>query len=92
MSSYTTCQEIQLTPASTEDPTPSDRGALAREGASLGTQAAMDKFMAVETESDETPWWLVRVVAVAAEVPNEYECPSQGVMFAFNTLGTRRLL
>ena len=52
----------------------------------------MDKFMAVETESDETPWWLVRVVAVAAEVPNEYECPSQGVMFAFNTLGTRRLL
>ena len=75
MSSYTTCQEIQLTPASTEDPTPSDRSALAQEGASLGTQAAMDEFMAVETESDETPW-LVRVVAVAAEVPNEYECPS----------------
>jgi len=78
MSSYTTCQEIQLQPASTQDPTPSNRGALALEGASLGVEAAVDDFMAVETESDETPWWLVRVVAVAAEVPNGYTCPSLG--------------
>ena len=78
MSSYTTCQEIQLQPASTQDPTPSNRGALALEGASLGVEAAVDDFMALETESDETPWWLVRVVAVAAEVPNGYTCPSLG--------------
>ena len=26
----------------------------------------------------DSPWWLVRVVAVAAEVPNGYTCPSLG--------------
>ena len=81
MSSYTTCQEIQLQPASTQDPTPSNRGALALEGASLGVEAAVDDFMAVETESDDTPWWLMRVAAMAADGPGRFQLPVPGRWF-----------
>lgn len=73
---YTTCQEIRLEPNSTQPPTPSDRGALAQEGATLGTTARVGDFMALETESDETPWWLVRVVKPAASIPTKYKCPN----------------
>ena len=81
---YTTCQEIRLEPNSIQPPTPSDRGALAQEGAALGTVARAGDFMAIETESDETPWWLVRVVKPAASVPTKYKCPNLHCDVAFD--------
>ena len=75
LSQYTTCQEIQLQPNSSTDPTPPTRGALAQDGARLGVNAAVNDFMALETESDETVWWLVKVVAKVCDLPQNYVCP-----------------
>ena len=74
-STYTQCREIQLEPLSSTDPTPLDRGSLAMEGSQLGAAAAVGDFMAIETESDEAPWWLVKVVKTAQNVPGHYTCP-----------------
>jgi len=74
-SSYTTCKEIQLEPLSWDAPTLHNRGTLALEGKAIGSNATVGEHMAVETESDETPWWLVEVTGLVRPVPNEYDCP-----------------
>ena len=45
------------------------------QGSQLGAAAAVGDFMAIETESDEAPWWLVKVVKTAQNVPGHYTCP-----------------
>ena len=88
-STYTTCKEIRLEPLSDVDPTPIGRGALAHEGSRLGALAAVGDFMAVETECDEMPWWLVLVTGKAQTVPNGYTCPNLhcDVEFEYPRLG-----
>ena len=82
-SDYTKCTEIQLQPTSAAPPTPT-RGALAQAGAHLGQGAAVGDILATETESDETPFYLVQVIRTAHPVPEGYSSPtSLGVNFEF---------
>lgn len=48
------------------------RGGLAEIGNRLTLRAAVGDFMAVETQSDETAFWLVQVSAAAQDVPPDY--------------------
>lgn len=85
-SPYTKCKQIQLEPLSGAAPTPT-RGALASEGAALGASALVGDVLAVETESDETPFWLVEVTQVAQMPPLNYSTPDiLGVQFEFPRL------
>ena len=68
---YTKCQQIQLEPRSVVDPSPM-RGELEEIGNRLTLRAAVGDFMAVETQSDETAFWLVQVSAAAQDVPPDY--------------------
>ena len=52
-SNYTQCKQIQLEPLSGAAPTPT-RGALAVEGAALGTDALVGDVLAVEMECDDS--------------------------------------
>lgn len=64
-------------------------------GATLGDEAAAGDFMAMETQSDETPWWLIQVVCEASNPPGEYECCIGDVEFKYprqkKVLKVRRL-
>jgi len=62
---------IQLEPRSVVDPSPM-RGGLAEIRNRLTLRAAVGDFMAVETQSDETPFWLVQVSAAAQDAPPDY--------------------
>jgi hypothetical protein len=74
-SSYTKFKHIQIDPLTVVAPTPSSRGALANEGALLGSKAELGDKMATETQSDEAPFWIVEVVGKEQEVPRDYVCP-----------------
>ena len=67
-------KQIQITPVSAVDPSPT-RGALAADGAQLGTDAQLSEVMATETQSDEVSFWIIKVVGLAQEVPPDYVCP-----------------
>ena len=67
-------KQIQITPVSAVDPSPT-RGALAAEGAQLGTDVQLSEVMATETQSDEVSFWIIKVVGLAQEVPPDYVCP-----------------
>jgi len=73
-SKYTKVRHIQIDPLSVVHPTPA-RGALAFEGARLGLAAALCDKMAIETQSDETPFWVIEVTGLAQDVPLDYVCP-----------------
>jgi hypothetical protein len=74
-SSYTKFKHIQIDPLTVVAPTPSSRGALANEGALLGSKAELGDKMATETQSDEAPFWIVEVEGKEQEVPRDYVCP-----------------
>ena len=74
-SSYTKFKHIQIDPLTAVAPTPSSRGALANEGALLGSKAELGDKMATETQSDEAPFWIVEVEGKEQEVPRDYVCP-----------------
>ena len=67
-SKFTRVKRIQITPVAAVDPSPT-RGALAAEGAQLGTDAQLSEVMATDTQSDEVSFWVIKVVGLAQEVP-----------------------
>ena len=81
-SEFTTCREIQITPRSAHTEA-STRGALAIEGASLGSSAVAEEVMATETDSDESKFWLIVVSGPSEEVPKGYVCPDLGCEVKF---------
>ena len=88
-SPYTECEEVQLDPHSTVAPTPT-AGGLADEGRRLAAAAAVGDFLIGETESDETPWWLLKVTASEASVPANYVCPDLHCDVTFDNYGDTR--
>ena len=88
-SPYTTCEEVQLTPLSTVAPTPT-AGGLAEAGRLLASTAAEGDFLVGETESDETPWWLLKVTSPQAAIPADYSCPDLHCDISFENYGDTR--
>ena len=83
-SEHTKCQEIQINPMSAVPPTPTTRGALALVALRLGAEAETGDVLAMETESDETPFWLVQVTRPTMPVPHGYSSPlALGIDLAF---------
>ena len=41
----------------------------------IGRNALVDEIIATETESDQTPFWLIKATKTKAEVPVGYKCP-----------------
>jgi hypothetical protein len=80
---HTKCVEIQLEPITSVSPTPTTRGALAVAAARLGSEAAVGDVLAIETESDETPFMLVIVTRTAEVVPENYETPNSDIIFHY---------
>ena len=62
---------IQLEPRSVVDPSPVS-GGLAKIGNRLTLRAAFGDFFALETQGNETAFWLVQVSAAAQGVPPDY--------------------
>jgi hypothetical protein len=73
-SKYTTVRQIKIDPLSVVHPTPA-RGSLEFEGDRLGLSAALCKNMENETQCDETPLWVIKVVGQAQDVPLSNVCP-----------------
>ena len=82
-SEFTTCREIQIAPR-TSHAAASTRGALAIEGASLGSSAFAEEVMATETDSDESKFWLIVVDGPSEVVPKDYVCPDLGCEVKFD--------
>jgi hypothetical protein len=74
-SPLTKCESIQLSPKSTVEVSPSV-GGLAEDGRAIGAAAAAGDLLVGETDSDETPWWLLKVTGVQQQVPPGYVCPN----------------
>ena len=89
-SPYTKCEEVQLTPLSNSAPAPT-AGGLAGAGRQLATAAVVGDFLAGETESDETPWWLLKVASTQEDVPANYLCPDLHCDVKFENYGDTRL-
>ena len=79
----TTCVQIELDPSS-DDRTPAPvSGALAETAYRIADEAVEGDLMAMETESDETVYWIVQATKSSAESPPEpapanYKCPELG--------------
>jgi len=69
----------QVDPLTAVAPTPSSRGALAHEGALLGSKAELGDKRATETQSDEVPFWIIEVVGKEQAVPLDCVCPLTAV-------------
>ncbi len=83
-SEHTKCQEIQINPVSAVPPTPTTRGALALVALRLGAEAETGDILAMETESDDSPFWLVQVTRPVMPVPLGYVQPhALGIDFDF---------
>jgi len=67
-SKYTKCQSIQLSPKSTLEVSPTV-GGLAEAGRAIGSAATAGELLVGETDSDETPWWLLKVTGAQQQVP-----------------------
>ena len=82
-SAKTTCVQIELDPSS-DDRTPAPvSGALAETAYRIADEAVEGDLMAMETESDETVYWIVQATKSSAESPPEpapanYKCPELG--------------
>ena len=88
-SAKTKCVQIELDPLS-DDRTPAPAsGALAEKGYQIGEGAVEGELMAIETESDETVYWIVQATKTSAtspptEAPRGYKCPKLGSDVAFD--------
>ena len=68
-SAKTTCVQIELDPSS-DDRTPVPvSGALAETAYRIADEAVEEDLMAIETESDETVYWIVQATKSSAESP-----------------------
>jgi len=82
-SAKATCVQIELDPSS-DDRTPAPvSGALAETAYRIADEAVEGDLMAMETESDETVYWIVQATKSSAESPPEpapanYKCPELG--------------
>ena len=82
-SAKTTCVQIELDPSS-DDRTPAPvSGALAETAYRIADEAVEGDLMAMETESDETVYWIVQATKSSAEsppapAPANYKCPKLG--------------
>ena len=82
-SAKATCVQIELDPSS-DDRTPAPvSGALAETAYHIADEAVEGDLMAMETESDETVYWIVQATKSSADSPPEpapanYKCPKLG--------------
>jgi hypothetical protein len=77
-------QEFQINPMSAVPPTPTTRGVLALVALRLGAEAETGDVLAMETESDETLFWLVQGTRPTMPVPHGYSSPlALGIDLAF---------
>ena len=48
---------------------------MAQEGHRLIEAATVNDSMAVETQSSETPFWIIQLTEISVSVPTSYSCP-----------------
>lgn len=88
-SAKTKCVQIELEPL-TDDRTPAPTsGALAEAAYQIADEAVEGDLMAIETESDETVYWVVQATKTSADsppttAPVNYKCPKLGSDVAFD--------
>ena len=51
-------------------------GGLAEAGRAIGSAAIVGELLVDETDSDEAPWWLLKVTCAQQQVPADYKCPN----------------
>ena len=88
-STKTKCVQIELDPASDNRTPAPTSGALAGAAYRIAEEAVEGELMAMETESDETVYWVVQATktsatAAPAPAPAQYKCPKLGSDIAFD--------